>query len=217
MDRQISAAKAWAIPIAVKHRLGTFEFGELAGLSLHTIRAVFLAHPTLHHFPNVMARLFHLGVQRIARQYDGDASRIWSGGIGSATLVRRFLEFDGVGPKIATMAANILGRDFGIPLADHRFIDISVDRHVKRVFSRLALIPQGASNFEVIYVAREMDPDYPGISDLACWRIGHDWCRPGKPKCPECVMQSVCPGAKRFHAGLGHPSNGVGSKRMARS
>lgn len=47
-----------------------------------------------------MAQLLYLGVRRITAQHDGDASRIRAGGIGSASLVRRFPDFDGLGPKI---------------------------------------------------------------------------------------------------------------------
>jgi len=91
------------------------------------------------------------------------------------------------------MAANILACDFGVALADRHFIDISVDVQVKRVFSRLGFTGQGASNFEIVYAAREMNPDYPGVFDLPAWRIGRDWCRPGTPRCAQCVMREVCP------------------------
>ena len=43
-------------------------------------------------------------------------------------MVYRFLEFNGVGPKIASMAANILAREFKIPFADYFSIDISAER-----------------------------------------------------------------------------------------
>lgn len=199
MDRQIKAERAWKIPERVRNRLGSFEFDRLAELSQQDVRRIFHEPEALHRFPNTMAEHFHSAVQRIEEEYDGDASSIWSGSIGSATLVRRFLRFDGVGPKIATMAANILVRDFSIELADRHYIDISVDSHVKRVFQRLGLVPKGASNFEVTFAAREMHSDYPGVFDLAVWEIGRKWCHPGKPSCPECHMRDICPGAARFH------------------
>lgn len=199
MDRQIKAERAWKIPERIRDRLGTFEFGDLAELPVEDVRSLFHEPDALHRFPDTMAKHFHAAVRRIDDEYQGDASAIWSGSIGSATLVRRFLRFDGVGPKIATMAANILVRDFGVELADRHYIDISVDTHVKRVFQRLDLVDKGASNFEVTFAAREMNSDYPGVFDLAVWEIGREWCHPGKPNCPECYMSELCPGASRFH------------------
>ncbi|MFN8524828.1 MAG: hypothetical protein U0821_17160 [Chloroflexota bacterium] len=87
----------------------------------------------------------------------------------SATIVRRFLQFRGAGPKIATMAANILVRDFKIPVSDRYSIDISADVHVRRVFTRLRLIGRDASDEELIYRARELNPAYPGVFDLPIW------------------------------------------------
>lgn len=199
MDRQIKAERAWKIPERFRDRLGTFEFEDLVELSEPKVTRLFREPEALHRFPDTMAKHFRSAVQRIDLEYNGDASAIWSGPIGSATLVRRFLRFDGVGPKIATMAANILVRDFGVELADKHYIDISVDSHVKRVFQRLGLVPKGASNFEVTFAAREMHSDYPGVFDLAVWEIGREWCHPGKPSCPDCYMSEVCPGASRFH------------------
>lgn len=201
MDRQIPAERAWEIPELIRERVGSFEFTDLAALSDSEVREVYHDPTPLHRYPNEMAGNCHSAIQRIAREYDGNAARIWTGGLGSATLVRRFLQFDGVGPKIATMAANILVRGFKIELTDRHYIDISVDVHVKRVFQRLGLVPKGASNFEVTYAARELNPEYPGIFDYVCWDVGREWCHPGKPSCPECVLKQVCPGVERFHPG----------------
>lgn len=204
MDRQVKAERAWEIPEKIRERVGSFEFDELAALSRAEVDRVFRNPTPLHRFPNEMARHCHSAIERIAQQYGGDASNIWSGDIGSATLVRRFLAFNGVGPKIATMAANILVRGFRVQLKDYHYIDISVDVHVKRVFQRLGLVPKAPSNFEITYAAREMNPRYPGIFDFVCWEIGRDWCHPGKPSCPKCVMNDICPGAQMFHPEIGN-------------
>ena len=140
-----------------------------------------------------MAENFYLATHRIHTEYGDDASKIWEGNPKSATVVRRFLRFHGVGIKIATMAANILVRDFKISLSDKLCIDISPDVQVKRVFARLGLINSNVTNEELIYCARELNPEYPGIFDLSAWEIGRKWCRPTNPTCDECYMESNCP------------------------
>jgi hypothetical protein len=124
---------------------------------------------------------------------DGDASLIWSGVPSSAEVVFRFLEIHGVGPKIATMAFNILARNFKVKFKDYYSIDISADVHIKRVFHRLGLTSKSASTEEVIYKARALHPEFPGVLDFPCWEIGRSWCRPQKPTCEECYMGEVCP------------------------
>jgi endonuclease III len=153
----------------------------------------------LHRFDK-MGDLFHLGIQRIANQYSGDASRIWKGNPSSAAVVYRFLEFRGIGPKIATMAANLLARIFKIPFADYFSIDISADVHVLRVFSRLGLCPSDASTEQIRYKARALHPAFPGIMDSPSWEIGRDWCDSQSPKCNGCYMSDLCPTALSQHA-----------------
>lgn len=74
-----------------------------------------------------MAEFFFDAIQLIHKKYKDNASNIWKDKPKSATIVRRFLEFNGVGVKIATMAANILAREFKIPMQDRICIDISPD------------------------------------------------------------------------------------------
>ncbi len=83
-----------------------------------------------------MAENFYSAVQLIHTKYNDDASNIWKGNPKRATLIRRFLEFKGVGVKIATMAANILAGEFKISMQDRICIDISPDVQVKRVFTK---------------------------------------------------------------------------------
>ena len=84
-------------------------------------------------------KLKRFGAESLEPGYGGDASRIWADGSSGAAVARRFLAFDGVGPKIANMAVNILIRDFHIGLATP-MADIAVDTHVLRVFERLGLL-----------------------------------------------------------------------------
>jgi endonuclease III len=144
-----------------------------------------------------MSRLFHAAVQRIAEEYAGDASGIWANRPSSAEVVCRFLQFDGVGPKISTMAANILARDYKVPFSDYYSIDISADVHVRRVFGRLGLCSSDATVEQLVYKARALHPEFPGIVDLPIWEIGRLWCRPHDPACSACYMQDLCPSVPR--------------------
>ena len=192
MDRQMKSEKALLIPYEVSQEIGGFEFSRLLRLEEEDLKEIF-QRKNLHRFDDVMAKNFYLGIQKIHEDYKDDASNIWEGRPRSATVVRRFLEFEGVGVKIATMAANILARDFKIPLRDYICIDISPDVQVRRVFKRLGFISKNASNDELIYSARELYPKYPGIFDLSCWEIGRTWCKPHKPQCEDCYLDRYCP------------------------
>jgi endonuclease-3 len=195
MDRQYPAYKCWRIPMLVRDALGTFEVSRLERVSRSRYQRIFAGPPALHRLREEMAEIFVAGVARIASQYDGDAARIWKGSPPSAAVVRRFLEYRGAGPKIATMAANILVRHFKVPLSDLYSIDISADVHVRRTLTRLGLVRRDASLEEIIYMARELHPQYPGIFDLAAWHIGHDWCHQRTPECDQCYMARCCPSA----------------------
>ena len=191
MDRQIKAERAWQIPYLISQEIGSFDFNELLKLDLDNIKEIF-KNKSLHRFNDIMAKNFYEAIQLIHNKYDDEASNIWKDNPKSATIVRRFLEFKGIGVKIATMATNILARDFKIPMQDRICIDISPDVQVKRVFWRIGFIGKDSSNDELIYCARELNPEYPGIFDLSAWEIGRNWCRPNNPKCSECYLNKYC-------------------------
>lgn len=192
-DRQIKAELAWAIPYRLQESLGTFAFSRLAELTVEELRVLMNQPKPLHRYSDTMAELFHLAIERIAKNYDGVASNIWRDRPSSAEVVYRFLQFKGIGQKIASMAANILARDFKIPMSDRYSIDISVDRHIKRVCLRLEIVPPDANNEQIIFRARALHPVYPGLLDLPCFEIGRTWCKPNNPNCSDCFMNDLCP------------------------
>ena len=85
-----------------------------------------------------------------------------------------------------------LVRDFHLPLSDYRYIDISSDVQIRRVMARLGFVEEGSDNDVVIYAARDLNPDFPGIFDLALWDIGRTVCRPRNPNCPACRLNDLC-------------------------
>jgi endonuclease III len=193
LDRQVKAERAWIIPYRILEELGTFEFHQLRQLSLQEIGELLKG---LHRFPSEMSKNIHAALALIDKNYGGHAANIWKGQPPSAEVVLRFLEFRGVGPKIATMAVNLLARYFRIPFGDYYSIDISPDRHVRRVFARLGLAPKRATVEELTYRARALHPEFPGLLDFPTWEIGRNWCKPTRPLCSDCYMHGICPTAR---------------------
>jgi endonuclease III len=191
MDRQIKAERAWKIPLEVFKWFGVHDVLSLSEISPADL-SDFFSKNKLHRFNETMADVFHKAVQDILIKYDGDASKIWSGNPSSSAVVYRFLEFKGSGIKISTMAANILARQFRVPFSDYYSIDISPDVHIIRVMKRMGFVPSNATNDMIIYKARELNPEFPGIIDFSCWEIGRNWCKPSKPNCDKCIVGKDC-------------------------
>lgn len=197
MDRQVRAERAWLIPHRIRQKLnGDFSIAKLAGLSVDDVRELMSKPEPLHRFVDIMSLIFHAAVRRIVNDYEGDASRIWRGHPSSAEVVYRFLEFEGIGPKIANMAANGLAREHKVPFADYYSIDVSADIHVRRVFGRLGLTGPEPTVDQCIFRARALNPEFPGLMDLPAWEVGRNWCRPTNPQCRSCYMKDGCPTAK---------------------
>ncbi|MGH3186522.1 MAG: hypothetical protein ACRDPY_27795 [Streptosporangiaceae bacterium] len=77
-------------------------------------------------------------------------------------------------------------------MRDYYFVDISVNVQVRRVMIRLGFVSEGASDELLIYAAREAHPEFPGIFDLALWRIGKDVCTQTAPLCGTCPLAEFC-------------------------
>jgi endonuclease III len=191
MDRQIKAERAWKIPYIVCNKFDAFDIDKLSEIKLEEYILLFKSE-SLHRFNNTMAEIFYNTILRIKNQYNGDASTIWNDNPSSASVVYKFLEFKGSGIKISTMAANILARQFKIPFSDYYSIDISPDVHIKRVMRRMGYVPENADNDMIIYKARELNPEFPGIIDFSCWEIGRNWCKPTNPDCKNCIVKEYC-------------------------
>jgi endonuclease III len=192
MDRQIDANRAWLIPFQIANEIGNFEFPTLLKITLGEYIQIFESKK-LHRFNQKMATCFFNAIKLIQVKYQGNASKIWNSNPKSGKVVRSFLEIDGVGLKIATMATNILVRDFKIPMKDYNCIDISPDVQIQRVFKRIGFISKEDKIPQLLYCAREINPEYPGVFDFPAWEIGKNWCKPKNPDCKNCYLKDICP------------------------
>lgn len=199
MDRQIKASKAWQIPKDIEKHFMVNSFKQLQKVPPSEITKYFIKKKP-HRFNAKMANCFNEAVKKIHIQYKGDAALIWKEVKSAETVIYRFLEFKGIGPKIATMAVNLLDQQDVLPANFNRStIDISPDRHVKKVMTRLGLISKSASvnqmifKTKVIFKAREIYPPFPGLLDLPFYDVGKNYCHTNKePQCQDCPLSLHC-------------------------
>ena len=107
-------------------------------------------------------------------------------------------ELHGVGPKTV---ACVLLFSLGMPA-------MPVDTHVFRVARRLALIPERAGNAAMTAEkAHGLLESIVPADDFYAFHIGlikhgRRTCTAQRPRCPECVLNGLCPSATKFHPEL---------------
>jgi endonuclease III len=191
MDRKIDAKRAWLIPYTVFTETGASDIETLSTIKEKRYMEIFNRNK-LHWFNNTMAGVFYHGIQKIKQDYKGDASLIWSNESNCATVVERFHEFRGVGPKIATKATILLIRCYKICFSDYHTLDISPVAHVMRIMERLGYVPKNANKAQIINKARELNPEFPGMIDGLFWKIGTTYCSTKNPDCKACPICEAC-------------------------
>lgn len=190
-DQSMPAEKVWEIPYLLKQRLGFLDCDKIAYMSDEELIEIFNQKPKLHRFPKKMAINIKKACLLLIEKYDGKTENIWNDKPRSDDLHRRFEEFNLIGQKKASMATNILVRDYGIEVKDKRGIDISYDIHVRKVLLRTGLAEEDDMDL-MIKTARMLNPEYPGALDNPCWIIGRRYCHPTKPLCDKCPISNIC-------------------------
>ena len=193
MEKGMVSQRAWEIPFKIKKEFSFSGFGFDQFIKADPEKvAQYFQDGELHRYPSKMSRVYNSAINRIAKDYNKDASEIWGDKPKSATLIKRLVMFEGLEVQAATYAANLLYRDFKIPLADTTSIDLTMDPVVKRVFTRTGFINRGAPASAIQMTAREMYPAYPAIFSIASHELGDRVCL-SKPKCRECELNAFCP------------------------
>jgi len=114
LDQQVTVQKAFYGPLEIRRRLGTLDAGSLAAIEPDRFADAFRQRPAIHRFPGPMAGKVQALCAAVARDYDGDASRIWTDAADARDLERRLLGLPGIGPMKAKTILAILGKRFGI-------------------------------------------------------------------------------------------------------
>ncbi len=118
LDQQITVQTAFAGPLKLKQRLGTFDPGTIAAAEPERLLEVFREPPAVHRFPGSMAKRVQNLAAVVVDEYDGDAARIWGDAGDPAELERRLKALPGFGEMKVRTLASVLARRLGVAIAE---------------------------------------------------------------------------------------------------
>jgi uncharacterized HhH-GPD family protein len=114
LDQQVTVQKAFAGPLELRRRIGTLDAGTIAAMDPETLQQAFRERPALHRFPGAMATRVQELCTVVARDFGGDAARVWTEARDGADLEARLRSLPGIGEMKATTLVGVLGRRFGV-------------------------------------------------------------------------------------------------------
>lgn len=114
LDQQVTVQKAFSGPLELQRRLGTLDAGEIAALDPAALEAAFRERPALHRFPGSMAGRVQELCAVVARDFGGDASRVWTEARDGADLEARLRALPGIGEMKAKTLVGLLAKRYGV-------------------------------------------------------------------------------------------------------
>jgi uncharacterized HhH-GPD family protein len=114
LDQQVTVQKAFAGPLELRRRVGTLDAAAIAALDPEVLQAAFRERPALHRFPGAMAARVQELCAVVARDFGGDASRVWTEARDGADLDARLRALPGIGEMKAKTLVGLLAKRFGV-------------------------------------------------------------------------------------------------------
>jgi len=192
LDRGTKAEIIWSIPYDIFRELGHLDPFKINKMPIDSLTALFSRLPRKPRYINDAPRTVKELTDMIVRDFNGDASLIWTGK--RASFVKNmFQSIHGVGPGISNMAPLLIEKAYSIRFSDldRTRMDIKADVNTVRVLYRLGYSKESTEK-AAIEAARSMHPEYPGELDAPLWIIGRNWCYASNPNCSKCQMEDNC-------------------------
>ena len=114
LDQQVPVQRAFAAPLELKRRLGSFDAATIAETDPAELERLFRGRPALHRFPAAMARRTQALAAAIQEHYGGQAERVWSEAADGRELERRLLELPGIGDMKTKTLIAVIGKRLGV-------------------------------------------------------------------------------------------------------
>jgi uncharacterized HhH-GPD family protein len=114
LDQQVTVQKAFAGPLELRRRIGTLDAAAIATMDPEALQAAFRERPALHRFPGAMATRVQELCAVVARDFGGDASRVWTEARDGSDLDARLRALPGIGEMKARTLIGLLAKRFGV-------------------------------------------------------------------------------------------------------
>jgi len=114
LDQQYPMEHAFRGPAKVLERHGTLDPAEIAAADPEAFAAMAATPPAIHRFPGSMAARLQELARILRDDYDGDASRIWTGAADARDLLKRVMALPGFGRQKAQIFVALLAKQVGV-------------------------------------------------------------------------------------------------------
>jgi uncharacterized HhH-GPD family protein len=114
LDQQFPMEHAFAGPAKVKERFGNLDPATIAAADPEEFAALCAVPPAVHRFPRSMAARIQQLAAIVVRDYEGDASRLWSTAGTGADISNRLSALPGFGKQKAQIFVALLGKQLGV-------------------------------------------------------------------------------------------------------
>ncbi|HEX2026846.1 MAG TPA: HhH-GPD-type base excision DNA repair protein [Nitriliruptorales bacterium] len=115
LDQQVPMEWAFVGPYRLRERLGGhLDARGIAEMDEAELETVFRQKPSLHRFPESMARRTHALCAFLIERYGGDAAALWRTADSGAELLDRLRELPGYGDEKARILVALLAKRLGV-------------------------------------------------------------------------------------------------------
>ncbi|MFJ5959054.1 HhH-GPD-type base excision DNA repair protein [Paenarthrobacter sp. NPDC092416] len=115
LDQQVTMESAFAGPQKIRTRIGSIEPATIAEYDPAGFVEVFKERPAVHRFPGSMAARVQTLAEAVHRDWDGDATAIWTtGDPDGPEVLRRLKALPGFGEQKAQIFLALLGKQCGL-------------------------------------------------------------------------------------------------------
>jgi uncharacterized HhH-GPD family protein len=115
LDQQVTMESAFAGPEKIRTRIGSMDPAAIAGYDQAGFVEIFKVRPSIHRFPSSMAGRVQDLAATVQRDWDGDATAIWSqGDPDGQEVLRRLKGLPGFGEQKAKIFLALLGKQCGL-------------------------------------------------------------------------------------------------------